>query len=167
MEKWREIVGFEDAYEVSDMGRVRALVGGQRWGRILKPDYSRKNYPCVVLYLDGVRAKRAVAGLVLAAFVGPKPAGMEICHNDGNQKHNWPSNLRYDSRAGNFADKVRHGTDARGEKHPKAKLTTKDVATIRMSRGRISQQALADRYGVTQSHISDIQLHRSWRYTNP
>lgn len=36
---------------------------------------------------------------------------MDGCHNDGDPLNNAVENLRWDSRAGNFRDKIAHGTD--------------------------------------------------------
>jgi hypothetical protein len=49
--------------------------------------------------------------LVMEAFVGHRPIGMEVCHNDGNNGNNRWTNLRYDTRAANERDKKKHGTD--------------------------------------------------------
>lgn len=52
----------------------------------------------------------AVHVLVAAAFHGPRPEGLEVCHNDGNPQNNVASNLRYDTMSGNMLDRVKHGT---------------------------------------------------------
>jgi len=52
-EQWRAVAGFE-AYEVSDLGRVRSnLPWNGTLGRILKPNVLRKGYLSVRLYKDG------------------------------------------------------------------------------------------------------------------
>lgn len=47
---------------------------------------------------------------MLTAFVGPCPDGMEGCHNDGDPHNNRLDNLRWDTRANNARDAIRHGT---------------------------------------------------------
>ncbi len=59
---------------------------------------------------SGKTCTRYVHRLVLEAFVGPCPPGMVACHYDGNSANNAVSNLRWDTQAGNIADKKRHGT---------------------------------------------------------
>lgn len=84
--------------------------------------------------------------LVLEAFLGPAPEGLEGCHNDGNTLNNWLDNLRWDTHENNELDKIRHGTIAqgdehysrrcpelvlRGEKNLASKLTEEDVVYLR------------------------------------
>ena len=71
--------------------------------------------------------------------------------------------MRYDTPAGNNADKLMHGTLPRGEDSHSAKLTTVDVLEIRRRVGE-AQQTLADEFGCTFSNISAIQRRRSWRH---
>ncbi|MDP7729539.1 HNH endonuclease [Mycobacterium sp. TY813] len=48
--------------------------------------------------------------LVLEAFVGPRPPGLEGCHGNGDPADNSVANLRWDTRSANVFDSVRHGT---------------------------------------------------------
>lgn len=177
-ERWLPVVGFEGLYEVSDLGRVRSLpryieqMG--RWGKpmsrwmkggILALGPHTGGYNAVHLYKDG-RQRATVLHIVVAeAFLGPRPAGMEVLHNDGDKKNCAVGNLRYGTKLENEADKELHGTRLRGEKHVSAKLTEADVKKIRASVG-IPQQDLADHYGCTFSNISAIQLRKSWKHVD-
>ena len=112
-ERWLPVFGFEDLYEVSDLGRVKSLgrpyCNGVRSfpPRILRPGPSNYGHMSVVL---GRGNTRMVHTLVLEAFVSPRPPGMDSCHNDGNPKNNRLDNLRWDTRSNNIRDGVRHGT---------------------------------------------------------
>jgi hypothetical protein len=129
METWKPVVGFEGHYEVSDQGNVRSLDqvvahwrGGTRLrrGKYLKPGATGGSgaYLFVVLMNDGkTRSNRCVHRLVLEAFVGPRPEGMQACHNDGDPHNNALSNLRWDTPTANNADKKAHGTWQGGENH--------------------------------------------------
>ena len=118
-EEWRPIAGFENFYEVSDCGRVRSLDrivmrrnGAPKTisGRILTPyPVATKGYQTVSLYDRGRRSPRSIHGLVLEAFVGPRPSGMVGCHNDGDVENNHLGNLRWDSQGENNQDTIRHG----------------------------------------------------------
>jgi HNH endonuclease len=63
------------------------------------------------------RARRAlVHRLVLEAFVGKAPQGMQCAHADGNRANNALGNLRWVTRKENEADKLRHGTRLSGDR---------------------------------------------------
>lgn len=51
--------------------------------------------------------------LILEAFKGPCPEGLECCHNDGDAGNNRLENLRWDTRESNLADKARHHKERR------------------------------------------------------
>lgn len=165
-ERWRPVVGYEGLYEVSNQGRVKSLSRWRKGGsrnptcavreRILSPSpVNRYGHLAVGLSRDGVLTKRTVHSLVAEAFLGPRPDGMEVAHNDGDCAHNSADNLRYATRLSNMQDRVRHGTI-------NSKLSADDVAEIRRLRGLVKQAALAERFGVTVPQISRIQTGRQW-----
>jgi hypothetical protein len=119
-ELWRPIPDFEGIYQVSSLGRVRSLdrrVWSSRgfWaelrGQVLGTSALPSGHLHVGLRTGGKRVNRLVHRLVLEAFVGPCPDGMEACHWDGDPTNNSLSNLRWDSRSANRMDAVRHGTN--------------------------------------------------------
>lgn len=67
-----------------------------------------------------------------------------------------PNHLRWDTRKGNFADKLIHGTDTRGQKSPVAKLTDAQVAAIRSIGEVVPQGLIAQEFGIAQSYVSRI-----------
>jgi len=103
--------------------------------------------------------------LVCTKYHGPKPIGMEVCHNDGNSTNNSPENLRWDTHSSNVLDAVRHGTHVnnRGELCGAAKLSEKDVTEIFHSQGK-SGVYLANKFGVSKSRISEIRSRNTWKH---
>lgn len=103
-----------DDYEVSDMGRVRSWrVRGHTTRRssmphLRRPTKAGKGY-FSVSGRTGVKPKY-VHRLVLFAFVGPCPEGMECRHLDGNRTNNRLSNLKWGTPEENTQDKIEHGT---------------------------------------------------------
>jgi hypothetical protein len=108
-ERWRK-VRRAPGYQVSDRGRVRSvprvLSDGRRHGGGLLAQYQDA---------DGYQ-RVSIAGrselvhvLVLEAFHGPRPAGMEGCHGPKGQQVNTAAELRWDSKAENERDKKRTG----------------------------------------------------------
>lgn len=174
-ERWLPIIGWEGLYEVSDLGRVRSLprMGGNNrsYGGKLRTLTKWKGYPFLVLTrAGGYRIRVEVHRLVLAAFVGPCPPGMEGCHNNGDEGDARLSNLRWDTHQSNMADTVEHGTHWYGERHGNSKLTYAAVAEIReryaagvAGRGpRITHGALAAEYGISPSSITMIINRKAW-----
>lgn len=118
-EEWRPVVGWEGVYEVSDGGRVRSLDrtvvfrDGRRAfyrGKTLKPRVDENGYHRYTLSLAKKRRQDRAHTLVLVAFVGPRPDGLEGCHNDGNPGNNRLDNLRWGTRSSNAKDRVMHRT---------------------------------------------------------
>ena len=109
IEQWRPVPGF-DMYAVSDQGRVR----GPR--RILKQTLIGNGYPSVAVCRDGKQHTARVHGLVLEAFVGPRPAGMLCRHLNGVPTDNRVENLRWGTPSENNFDRVRHGTHQNAHK---------------------------------------------------
>jgi hypothetical protein len=64
----------------------------------------------------------------------------------------------------NNADMLVHGTRIAGEKNHKAKITAGDAADIRRLRGSMSQQKIAEKYGLKQAAVSKIQLGATWKH---
>lgn len=89
--------------------------------RAITPTPGAGGYLKVRVHIDGRRVNRAVHRLVAEAFLGPRPALMQIRHLDGNRLHNAASNLRYGTAAENAADREAHGTTARAERNGQAK----------------------------------------------
>lgn len=131
-------------------------------GRILKASPLRGR-PRVTLARPGGRPfYRYTYQLVLEAFVGPRPAGMEPRHLDGNTRNNQRSNLAWGTPVENEADKRRHGTIATGERNGAAKLTAELVREIRAAGG--TQAAIAERYGVSQPTVARVRARRIWAH---
>jgi hypothetical protein len=89
--------------------RGQRRVIGPVW-KLLRPDVGQKGHLRVTLFVDGISVRRLVHHLVLEAFVGPRPEGMEACHfPDWNPANNSASNLRWDTKQGNWRDRKLHG----------------------------------------------------------
>lgn len=166
-EIWKPVDGFP-GYFVSDHGRLRnkslLILGG------ISRQKGAPSHVKVRLRKDGKQHPRVLSRLVLTAFVGPCPEGMECCHWDGDPTNNHLSNLRWDTRVANRADMRRHGRERifRGEEHPNAKFSDADaraLSRLRLRRG--DQTRLAKIFGVSQPTIEAIVNGRRWRHVRP
>jgi hypothetical protein len=139
-EVWKAIPGYP-GYEVSDHGRVRSYWRKGHYSISSKLTDSVQKImnltPCPSghLHLRLCRNNKAltmrVHRLVLLAFIGPCPDGMQACHNDGNPSNNYLNNLRWDTQSSNQLDSLKHGTKPLGMNHKNSKLTDKDIKEIR------------------------------------
>mgnify|MGYP001615377444 CR=1 FL=1 len=171
-ERWLPIPGYEGFYSVSDMGRVRQEAGrfhcrGTIYVYHSKPrlkKLSRKRHGHLAVNIGNFNVM-LVHRLVLLAFVGPCPEGMECRHLDGNPSNNRLDYLCWGTHAENMADTVRHGRTNRGERNPNAKLTDATVLEIRQrSKAGESRMAIARSLGLCQSTISYVALGKTWRH---
>ena len=119
----------------------------------------------VMLYIAGKRVSRLIHRIVLETFVGPCPVGMESRHfPDRDPTNNAIGNLQWATRQTNFADKILHGTDSRGERCGNSKLTALQVMKIRrLSASGIPGSELSRQFGVTRQAISLIVRGDTWR----
>lgn len=108
-ESWRSVPGYEGHYEVSDQGRVRSLKYFPNV-HVMSPYGNRGGYRMIDLSIGGERETHLVHRVVLQAFVGPCPAGMECCHRNGQRADNRLANLRWGTRPSNARDQIAHGT---------------------------------------------------------
>ncbi len=119
-EQWKWVVGYKGYYQISNLGRVRSVdrvvchkYGGlaKRKGQIRSLTTSDKyDHLAVSLWAGGVRQTNKVHKLVAAAFIGPCPKGMEVCHGPNGVSDNSVGNLLYGTRSENGLDMRRDGT---------------------------------------------------------
>lgn len=165
-EEWRSVVGYEGYYEVSSLGRVRSVErvvvdkkGRRRvyGSRPLSTAALVEGYRSVGLWANNEGERVLVHRVVLGAFVGPCPPGMECRHEDGDRLNPRLGNLSWGTPKQNGEDRVGHGMQVRHEKHGMAKLTADGVREIRKLLGTMSQRAIAQRFGVNPSVISRLK----------
>lgn len=107
----KDVVGYEGLYTVTDRGEVRSVRGGVRAAYPTREGHLR-----VSLHRSGRRKMVYVHALVLEAFVGPRPEGLEGRHRNGVPDDNRAENLEWGTRAENVLDSVRHGTHSAASK---------------------------------------------------
>lgn len=171
-EVWKEIPETEGRYQASNLGRIRTVGRKDRRGNIVsiepklkkrfKNPHGRFMTPII---MNGVCRNKFISRLVLSAFCGPCPKGLEAAHLDGNRTNDRIENLKWVSSKDNNSHKVAHGTDIRGEKGGLAKLTTAQVLNIRdrIKKGEM-MTVLAKEFSVSPRAISLIRDGQTWRH---
>ena len=99
---------------------------------------------------------------------GPISAGLCVCHHCDNRGCVNPTHLFLGTRADNCRDRTRKGRQARGERHGFAKLTGRQVLSLRRAHdaGGMLHRELAAQYGISVSHVSNLTRSRArqWRH---
>ena len=91
MEEWKNIIGYEGLYEVSNMGNVRNV----RRNTLLRFSKNNYGYIQVYLYKNGIRNGFKVHRLVAQAFI-PNPDNLpQVNHKDEDKTNNSVENLEW------------------------------------------------------------------------
>lgn len=154
-------------YRIGDDGSVwtRRRTKGGVWRKLSSapgPKYLLVN----ITTERGKKGKtRYVHQLVLEAFVGPCPKGMECRHLDGDHLNNNSSNLVWGTRKDNHADKIKHGTTNLGSRSPMAVIDEDMARKIKiMLLEGMRQKDIAAVTGVGFRTVSNINREVTWRH---
>lgn len=105
--------------------------------------------------------------MMCLAVHGPPPSDLhEAAHSCGRGHEGCcaPHHLRWATHVENMDDQLVHGTRARGERSGGAKLTEGDVRAIRSLKGRATQRAIGDRFGVDAETVGNIHRRETWAW---
>lgn len=154
------VVGFEYLYEVSNYGYVR----NQITQRHIKGMTDRDGYIHVGLRKDKKLRTKKVHRLVLSAFVGCCPAGMEACHNDGVKANNRLDNLRWDTHRNNqIKDGGARAIIGKGELNPSSTLSEHKVLQIKyLGKSGLTHEAIGCIVGANRRNVSRIIQGERW-----
>ncbi len=152
---------WERKYQKGVVGSKYIL--GLKWMK-MKSSPMPSGYMQVQLYRDGKAFHQLVHRLVLLAFVGPCPKGMEAAHENGKRLDCRLSNLSWKTKSANQMDRLRHGTDCRGEKHGIAVLTNAQAReAIAMYERMKSYTEVGKLFGVTRHVISRLVKRHTYK----
>ena len=102
MENWKDIEGYEGLYQVSNIGRVKRLVGFKcNVERFLTGQKDKDGYILLCLSKDGSIKRYRVHRLVAEAFVPNPDNKPEIDHINTDRSDNRAENLRWATRKEN------------------------------------------------------------------
>ncbi len=171
--EYRDIPGYT-GYQVGDDGSVWSRwergrgpsVLGNEWRRLL-PTPTKHGHVCVTIRRGSDKRPRYVHRLVLEAFIGPCPPGMEGRHfPDRDPANNNLSNLSWATHTVNMGDCLVHGTHNRGSRCGTAKLTEELVRLIRAKHaaGGVTQRQLARKYGASEAAVSNLLNRKTWQH---
>lgn len=179
-EIWKDVIGYEDYFKVSNLGRVI----GKRSGKILKLQTTHNGYYFFSSRLEGRKSKCynfRVHKLVAEAFLDPpddyiKDWALEtyyknipVNHIDGNKLNNCSNNLEWCTGKENTQHAYTLGLikPLKGMQNPSAKLTEKQVRYIRenyIPRSPIfGARALGRKFNINHKSIINIINNKSYK----
>ena len=122
-EEWKDIEGWENKYQVSNMGRIKSVERQVEvyspkkngtfiktfYEKLLKPRRSSNNYQNITLYKDGKTYCYTIHRLVANAFIPNINNLEEINHMDGDKTNNSIYNLEWISHEDNIKHAIENG----------------------------------------------------------
>ena len=179
-EVWKDVIGFEGFYKVSNKGNVYSVGrkharGVNRGGRILKPVYDKDGYSRVSLYKNGIVTRKRTHRVVAEAFI-PNPNGFpQVNHRDEVKDNNNVENLewcdaRYNS---NYGTRNIRKAQAKSKKIRAVNIKTNEAITFNSvkeagykgySNGAVSRACRGTYKTITGKLIGDGRTYKGYRW---
>lgn len=141
MELWKDVVGYESYYEVSNLGRVRSkervLPHNINKGNYVKKSkvlstQIRKGYVFVCVCVNGIRKALPVHRVVAKAFLPNPENKAQVNHIDGDKTNNKLENLEWATAKENVDHAVRTGLIKKGSRSSRSILNEDIVREIKI-----------------------------------
>lgn len=175
-EIWKDVVGFEGLYKVSNFGNVMGM--GKSWvcgmynkirtkpKSILPKSTNTSGYHQIWLSKNKNGKNYRVHRLVAEAFLENPENKKDINHKNGNKTDNGLDNLEWCTRSENVLHAFKNDLKkpSSGSKHGMSKLKEYDVLKIRELAGKHTKLELAEMFGVGRRSINNIVNHKSWQH---
>lgn len=176
LERWVDISGWEDYYQISDFGRVKRkdrYIYNYRSGYALTKEEILKQNECrgylsVLLCKDGEKLRISIQRLVAINFIPNTENKPTVNHKDTNKKNNFWKNLEWATHAEQQNHAVANNLRGKtlGENSNFSKLTEQNVLEIRrlFDKKIMTRIELATAYGMAKSTIQYIVNRETWKY---
>ena len=186
MEMWKDVIGYEGLYEISDQSRFRSLdrvIFREMNGKIFPNNYkgknlvkrpARKGYWHVALTdTNGIR-KDWLTHVLLASHFIPNPGDLpEVNHIDGIKSNDNINNLEWCTRSQNQEHAYELGlNNKQGENNGRSKLSEKHIPIIREMLHHGFGPTIISQYftecpilpNITSWAVSDIKRNKTWQH---
>ena len=157
IEIWKDIPGYEGAYQASSFGRIQSAY---RQKRILKPQKGQK-YLHVRLSKSKKISIHLLHRIIAKTFKDNPENKKTVNHIDGNPLNNAAYNLEWSTHQENILHKIHVLKKGFGRFGKLKKLTKEIVLEIRNSKLSIAQ--LSQKHNVYISTIWNAKTGRTWK----
>lgn len=161
IEEWKDVPGFNGAYEVSNLGRVKSNKTNQiLTGTITNAGHTRYMLTC------GTQRRPSYGHLlVMISFNGERPSGKVIRHKNGKASDNRLHNLIYGTQMENVEDMIAAGDNAKGQSHGRSKLKELAIKLIRKFHSiGMPRKRIAHHFKISKEHVTAIVSRRYWKH---
>ena len=153
IEIFKNIEGYENLYQISNMGNVKALGNGKtRKEKILKPTKNKDNYLQVCLCKQVEKKTFLIHRLVAQAFINNPNNYPQVNHKDEDKMNNCVSNLEWCTNVynSNYGTRTKRSAES-NINHPNK---SKRVMCIETGKIYPSLSEIKRQLGFAQSNIS-------------
>lgn len=151
-ELWRPVVGYENRYMISNLGRVCSLPSRTSKGGLIVPYQDSKGYWHIKGSLSGVVKNLWVHRMVAEAFL-PNSVGGEVNHKDCNPANNKLDNLEWCTHQENVLHSVFNKRTGRGKYTPTPTLTSSQVEQLTRLKGIYPSSYVAKLFKTSQRYV--------------
>lgn len=166
-EIWKDIVGFEGLYQISNYGNIKSFVKNNK-GKPMKQRILR-NYMSIGLTKNKKQYTFFVHRLVAETFI-PNPNNFPcVNHIDGDKLNNSINNLEWVTYSENSKHSIyildnKKPPKHKGENNHFSKHNEKEIEELRKKRKMgYTLKQLANEYNYTIGHICNICNYKSWK----
>lgn len=174
-EIWKDVKGYEDSYQVSNMGRVKSkarnilnsiYVYNHIKEKILRQYMKNTGYLAVSFSKKSQIKQLTVHELVGKTFIENPANKPQINHIDCNKLNNNVGNLEWNSAYENVRHSIVNGLENhQGEHNNNSKLSDIEVLEIKKNiLDNLDIKDIAIKYNVTKGCIRDIKLRDTWKH---
>lgn len=169
MEIWKDVVGYEGLYKVSNLGNIKSFHSSQNRPaaeRNVHPS-NAKGYMRIGLYKNKQCKRKYVHRIVAEAFIPNPDNKPEVNHINGDKTNNKLDNLEWVTASENSYHAVGLGLKygPKGEQHGASKLTEQNVLEAKILRAEgWMYSSLSRKYGVTEYAINAAINGKTWKH---
>jgi hypothetical protein len=176
VEVWKDIVGYENFYQVSNLGRVKSLksylitkagVVKPRHEKIMNQSLKSNGYKTIMFSVNNVQKRFYVHRLVAISFIKNLEKKSEVNHLNCIKTDNRFENLEWNTSTENKNHAMNNNLFPKGEKSYSSKLTEKNILAIRRLykiNPNFNKRNIAKKLGVRDTTIHKIIKNKKWKH---